>query len=259
VGIKHDIKSTKTYKLQKVGIVNLRLPIRVQREGVNVLLVPKITIAVNFYRKTMGVHMSKLQRSIVETINSFSSVKYLENIGKAILNTVDERMPFSVGEITFEFPYPLRRVTPVSQYEIREVHDTLIRVEKRGNKFLKYIQCIVLGNSSCRCAGHQQRSVITSGIRTKLDAPVVFRDLVEGAEKAFSSSVHSIVRTEDEKYMAKQIKKNPRFVEDLVRLCLHNTIKVLKKKKVKGTLYVKAVSNDSIHLSDVYCETTKEV
>jgi GTP cyclohydrolase FolE2 len=59
--------------------------------------------------------------------------------------------------------------------------------------------------------------------------------------------------------MAKQMRENPRFVETLARMALDHFYKNCKKKKIKGKIYIKAMSEDSIHLHNVFAETTKEL
>lgn len=259
MGMKHEQKSKIKYKIDKVGIINLRLPIKIKREDVNIQIIPKISAFIDFDSDNKGIHMSRIQTSVIETINTTSNLAFIEDMGKRILKNIEEKVKFKNGEVILEFPYALKRKTPVSNYEIREVHDVVIRIFKKDSTYYKTITCKVVGNSVCICEGHMQRSYLTVSMTTKLETEVLFRDLVEAADNSFSCPVSSIVRTEDEKHMAKRMRENPRFVETLVRLCLHNLIKVCKKKKIKGRVKIEAVSEDSIHLHNVYAEIEEDL
>lgn len=259
MGEKHDKKSNLRYKIHKVGITNLRLPIKIKREDVDIMIIPKITACIDFDSDSSGIHMSRIQTSIIETINTASSVNYIEDLGYRILKNISEKMNYSEGEIIFEFPYALRTKTLKSGYEIKEVHDVKIKVNKLKDKFYKTITCKVVGNSVCKCEGHMQRAYITISITTDLNTCVLFRDLVDAANNSFSCPVTSIVRTEDEKEMAKKMRENPKFVEDLVREAFHNTLQVCKHKKIKGVIEVEALSEDSIHRHDPFAKITKQI
>ena len=259
MGEKHNQKSNIPYKIDKVGITNVRLPIKIKREGVDIQIIPKISVFINFDSTKLGLHMSRLQTSIVETINTTSGLNFVEDMGKRILKNILEKNEYSSGEVIFEFPYALKRKTLVSGYEIKEVHDIKIKVFLKDKTYFKTISCRVVGNSVCLCEGHMQRSYLTVSITTPFETEVLFRDLVEAADNSFSCPVSSIVRTEDEKLMAKRMRDNPRFVETLSRLCLDNLIKTCEKKKIKGLVNIQALSEDSIHIHNVFAEITKEI
>lgn len=245
--------------VDKVGIINLKLPVRISREGTDILLLPKIDVFIDFKKKVKGIRMSRLQTSIIEAISTKPSSSFIEDIGKRVLQNIYEKIPFSKGEICFSFDYPLKKITPKSNYEIKEVYPVQVTVYKINNDFKKKITCSAVGSSVCY-AKHQQRAYIKSSITTDFDNLILFGDIVDCEESSFSAQGYSIVRNEDEEYLVKTAYNNPKLVEELVRETAYKLVQFCKKKNIKGVVEVEAVSDDSIHFShSVYAKIVREV
>jgi GTP cyclohydrolase I len=117
----------------------------------------------------------------------------------------------------------------------------------------------VLGTSLCPCSkeisssgAHNQRS------RIKIEcSPSEFlwiEDVVEIAEKTVSCQIYSVLKRTDEKYVTEMAYNNPAFVEDIVRQCYYEMLKICHLKWVT----VEVRNEESIHSHDAFARISSK-
>ena len=246
--------------LKEVGIVGVKLPLRVKRPpDLDILLACTIDLLVSVTKYEKRMRLSKLQRSLVEILVSCSEGAFVEEIGEKILDAVYEKDSFNHGTILFSFQYPLDKTTPISKYKLKELYSITIKVEKIGKDYFKTTSVEVVGCTKCPHAGHEQRAFTKISFRTANRNEVLFGDLVKAAEESFSSNVNAIVRTTDERYLVEQRNKNKKFIEEVARDTLTKLLDYCKHKNYKAEITVESVADDSIHPFSVKAIAYKQI
>ena len=247
--VQSDTKPKHPHYIRRVGIESLRTVLQVQRENVTITHIPDISIYVDLKEELKGIHMSELQTKIAEAVKTpVKGEDSIEDIGRKMLESLD--IDCTRKEIYFESKVAVPSITPVTKYIFDEVHNFRIAVICDSGNWFKELSVGVVGSSCCPCTGHQQRSTIILTFFTDINSKVLLEEMINSCNESFSTIVHTIVRTPDEKYMSKELRDNPKFVEDLARDCFHN----FEQYGHKGNVTVRAVSYDSIHRHDVVAE-----
>lgn len=250
MGEKHNLTPDKKIYIQRVGVRNLRTVMHICRDKETFTHIPSIDVFIDVSENQKGIHMSRLQSAINKVLSGKDLVDIgLEEVGKKILESIDH--PFECGEVKINSTIGIKTKTPKSNNIFTEVHDIAVTVIK-NKKYSKILEVNVTGNSCCPCTGHQQRAKIDIQFKTELDSPLLIEQLINCAEKSFSSEVYSIVRTSDEEHIVEKMRSNPKFVEDLVRDCEEN----IRDLGLPGEVKITAIANDSIHRHDVFAENT---
>lgn len=97
---------------------------------------------------------------------------------------------------------------------------------------------------------HIQRARTLLELETGFENKIELEDMISCVEKGFSSEVYTLLKTEDEVHVVEKMFENPQFVEDVTR----NVINSARKTFPKCRIYVKTISEESIHRHDVIAE-----
>ena len=178
----------------------------------------------------------------------------------------------SQSEIKAEADYFLERTYP-SQEKGLEPYKLV--AEARANKsgiVKKLIGVKVIGMTACPCAmeiirhlgnypkdnvppTHNQRNITTVMIEVPNDDRTVdANDLIDIAERAFSSPTYSILKRKEEGELVYKAHKNPKFVEDVVRDILKTILNRYKYLPDDVMVVVRSESEESIHKHNAFAE-----
>ncbi|MGE4192289.1 MAG: GTP cyclohydrolase FolE2 [Pseudodesulfovibrio sp.] len=230
--------------IDRVGVKGLRLPIVVRdRESGTQHTVAEVSLSVDLPAEFKGTHMSRF----IEALEHWEhALDY--NSFRTLLDDVAERLQARNAHVRFEFPYFLRRRSPVSG--ANGMMDYACRVDGylKDGRLTFTLGADVPVMTVCPCSkaisdegAHSQRAEVR--IRTRFDGFVWLEDLIEIAERAGSCQVYSLLKREDEKYVTETAFANPTFVEDVVR----ETAKGLSEHPKIKWFKVEVESFESIH------------
>jgi len=245
-------------RIDRVGVEGVRTWVKVVRDGKEYVHVPTIDVLVDLECDKKGIHMSRLTEAIGEVLEQTSGIcTSLEEFGHSVLTELSRKTDFKRAEIRIKTTLLIDRKAPVSGRNSLEPYDATVTVV-HNNAIEKDLEVSVIGSTSCPHSmelsgngkAHIQRAKVTLGLLTDCDAVVNLEDLVDVCEKSLSAPTFTVLKAKDEKYIVERQHDNPRFVEDVVRVCFEE----LKRLKVKGRVRIKVISDESIHKHNAVAE-----
>jgi GTP cyclohydrolase IB len=252
-----DIQNQRDYRqipIDKVGIKNLRYPIRVldKKDGYQ-NTVASINMYVDLPHKYKGTHMSRF----VELLHLFRPEVSLKRFS-AILGQMKEHLNAASAHIEVLFPYFIEKKAPVSRSPgLMDYTCRIIGASDPNGKVDLISEVIVPISSVCPCSkeiseagAHNQRGEVRLSVRFKKF--VWMEDMIELVEEAASCEVYSVLKRVDEKYVTERAYMNPKFVEDIVR----DVAKRIKKDENITWFSVGAENFESIHNHSAYAQIT---
>lgn len=237
-------------RIDKVGVRNLRFPVRVRDKNTDQLqsTVATIGMFVDLPKEFKGTHMSRF----VEVLNSHGGVVHVENIPD-MLRAMQKKLHASNAHLEMEFPFFLMKRAPVSGKE--GVMDYQVRFEASMNggelDFVLTVKANVTTLCPCSKAiskygAHNQRGEVSVQVRS--EKIIWIEDLIAWIEASGSSEMYSLLKREDEKAVTERAYENPVFVEDLVR----NVALRLNQHPDISWYKVEAENQESIHNHNAY-------
>jgi GTP cyclohydrolase IB len=252
-----DIQNQRDYRqipIDKVGIKNLRYPIRVldKKDGYQ-NTVASINMYVDLPHKYKGTHMSRF----VELLHLFRPEVSLKRFS-VILSRMKEHLNAASAHIEVLFPYFIEKKAPVSRSPgLMDYTCRIIGASDPKGKVDLISEVIVPISSVCPCSkeiseagAHNQRGEVRLSVRFKKF--VWMEDMIELVEEAASCEVYSVLKRVDEKYVTERAYTNPKFVEDIVR----DVAKRIKEDENITWFSVGAENFESIHNHSAYAQIT---
>ena len=236
-----------------VGVRNLQLPLSVsRREGAPQHTVATVELGVELPADFKGTHMSRFVEALEDWNEDLSYTSM-----KRLLEDILHRLQARKARIVFDFPFFIRRVSPVSAasglqgYACRLTGELAAEGGRGKPEFLLEISAPVMTVCPCSKAisdegAHSQRADVRIALRLK--GFNWLEEFIEIAERAASSPTYPLLKREDEKYVTEQAFANPRFVEDVVR----NVAGSLTEHPQVVWFRVEVESYESIHAHNAY-------
>lgn len=250
-------------RINRVGITDLDSIIRIRQGSRTYVHIPKISVLIDLSEKERGIHMSRLIESINDIFEAEREIKHfsLEDVGLAILKKLKEKHEFARGEIIISSKLILLKKTPVSQKKTTEAYNVEVRVVLDGGA-RKAVKVEAIGSTCCPHAlknsggkrSHVQRAIGTLEIEADFEVPLKMEDMIKAVENSFSAKTYSVLKSEDETEVVRQMYENPRFVEDVVREMAKKAEKLVNKGKIKAS----CTSLESIHKHNAFAEIVRE-
>jgi GTP cyclohydrolase I len=239
--------------IQKVGIRDLRYPIRVKAAGGQVQSVlATLQMTVGLPHDVKGTHMSRF----VEVLERQRDPLDLDGF-RALFAAMLERLDATTGHLSMRFTYFIRKEAPVSGVASLLDYDATWEAacETPGDTRIT-VSVTAPVTSLCPCSkkiadygAHNQRSLIT--IRAELrGASITLEELARVAEDEASCEVWGLLKRPDEKWVTERAYDNPKFVEDLVR---DIALRLTDDGRV-GAFRVTSENFESIHNHSAYAE-----
>lgn len=253
-----DIQSTRDTRkidIDQVGIKDITYPITLRDKNRGIQhTTAKIGMSVHLPHEYKGTHMSRF----VEVLNKYKDNMDIHNVG-IILQEMRERLNSKESFISLSFPYFISKKAPVSALSSLMDYECQFsgRCSEAGYDFI--LKVVVPVQSLCPCSkeisergAHNQRSFASISVRFKEN--VWIEDLVEIAESSASSSMYSLLKREDEKYVTEYSYDNPAFVEDIVR---NITEKLMKDDRITW-FEVECENMESIHNHNAWARIERQ-
>ncbi|PIE70750.1 MAG: GTP cyclohydrolase I FolE2 [Deltaproteobacteria bacterium] len=218
-----DIQKQRDHRnipINKVGIKNLRYPIRVlDREKGTQSTIANINMSVGLPHDTKGTHMSRFVEMLHVIRTEEVSLKTLSEI----LFQMKDHLDAVSAHIQVSFPYFIRKEAPVSKSPGLMDYTCIFEGSCDPNGHVDLISEVVVPISSvCPCSkeisaegAHNQRGEVR--LRTRFKHFIWIEDMIRLVENAASCEVYSVLKRTDEKYVTEAAYNNPKFVEDIVR------------------------------------------
>lgn len=253
-----DSKPNYQLYLDNVGVKNLKSFIRINKDDHHYKFITDVEIVVDLPSHLKGVHMSRLVESVTEILSeeTSSEAQGFDELTERILMTLKKRFTYKMSHIRFKFEYAHEVNTPVSNRRSIEVYPVeyytycnseifhTLTVKASGNTACPHALAVAEGKRT-----HVQRAISSLSITGhKGDIPEIV-DVIDVLEDSFSSPTFSVLKTEDEAWVVKNMFENPLFVEDVCRNVLAKADEKFSGKMLNFDAEV--VSEESIHKHDV--------
>jgi GTP cyclohydrolase IB len=237
--------------IQRVGVKDVRYPLQLRVAGVVQASAALWDLDVALPAEKKGTHMSRFVAWLndLELLDAPLDAATL----RARMAVMLERLGATEGRIEARFAFFLRKRAPVSGVQSLLDYQGRWIADARGGVTSVWAEVAVPVKSLCPCSkeisdygAHNQRSTVT--IRTELQAPVEWHELVRFAEDNASSELWALLKRPDEKWITERAYENPKFVEDLVRdvaLALNADARI-------GRYRVEVENHESIHNHAAY-------
>jgi len=240
---------TRRIAIDKVGIKNIRHPVRVKdRGGIEQHTVATFNMYVYLPHNFKGTHMSRFVQILNHQERELSVSSF-----KEMLREMSSRLESEAGHIEMRFPFFVNKRAPVTGVESLLDYEVAFIGEVRGGHATLDIKVQVPVTSLCPCSkeisaygAHNQRSHVTVQVRTR--GFVWIEELIELVEGEASAELYGLLKRPDEKYVTEHAYENPKFVEDLVR----DVARRLNDDERIAAYVVEAENFESIHNHSAY-------
>ncbi len=276
------LKPANHFKISRVGVRNVKKPVKIERPDKTVILAANVDIFVNLPEDLKGSHMSRNIDVLNEVIDECARIpaKSLEELSARVSQRLLERHEYaSYAEVRMEAPYFLERVAKSGKKSLESYKLLTECFTKRNGKTRKMIGVEVIGMTACPCAmettkklfsidapelentlskipfiTHNQRNITTLAIEVPEEYRIEADDLIDIVENSLSSPTYEILKRRDEAIVVLEAHKNPRFVEDVVRGILDEVLKKYRNLPDDVIVTVKSESEEAIHKHNAYAE-----
>lgn len=241
-------KDTRNIYIDKVGVSSITYPIVVlDKTNGHQSTISQIDMYVDLPHDYRGTHMSRF----LEVLNRHRTNMSINNLEK-ILDETREVLKAKSAHISVRFPYFILKEAPVSKSKsFMSYNCSFIASKNETFDFLLNVETPI--HTLCPCSkelcsfnAHNQRGLAIVNIRMK--KLVWIEEIVKISEDAASAPLYSLLKREDEKYIAELAYSKPRFVEDVAREI------ALSLDKDERIFYysIEVISNESIHNHNAY-------
>ena len=206
--------------IQRVGVKELRYPLRVAVAGEPQTTAATWTLDVALPAHRKGTHMSRF----VAWLEAIAALEVPLDANELALQHARmlELLDAREGRVEAAFTFFVRKRAPVSGLSSLLDYQGRLIAETRGVASVAWMEVGVPVKSLCPCSkeisdygAHNQRSLVT--VRVQPLRPVAWHELVRFAEESASSEIWPMLKRPDEKWVTERAYDNPKFVEDLVR------------------------------------------
>jgi len=239
--------------INKVGITNLAIPLKIKFGSKVNLVSAKVSAFVDLSADKRGTHMSRLVRILTSESKKVISFKQIENI----LTVIKKELEAENAYLNIEFNLFDLKKAPVTKNEgyvnytcfIEAEKNSVVSVKLGAEIFVTTLCPISKGISNY--SAHNQRGRIIVNVLCKNDK-LWFKELISDVEKCGSSELYSVLKREDEKFVTERAYDNPKIVEDTVR----EVANILKNNENISEFKVSCENLESIHLHNAFSEVT---
>ena len=280
-----DVQSMRpsvNFRLNRVGVTDVKKPVRIQRNGIQNVLILTIDLFVNLPASKKGADMSRNVESLYNIVNDsvkkpYDGVEYLaENIVKKLL---EKHEYADFAEVSMCSDYFLEKKTPSGRTTLENYRLIGLSYGHRGKNIKKMVGVEVVGMTACPCAmetvrtmlkekypehsdfldeipviTHNQRNNTTLILEVPDNAKVDADDLISIVESSMSVPTYEILKRKDEGHVVMEAHSNPKFVEDVVREVLTKLLDRYSDFPDDVEVIVRSESEESIHKHNAFAE-----
>jgi GTP cyclohydrolase IB len=213
---------TRHIAIQRVGVKNVRYPIRIKTPTGILSTVGNWTLTVHLSEQHKGTHMSRFI-GLLEAMNGADSMAIDVAIFSRMVRKMLTLLEAESGRIDVTFPYFINKTAPVSGVQSLMDYEVGLSGEIKHGGLLEVTQKVLVPVTSlCPCSkeisaygAHNQRSHIT--VHAVMAGNFPIEELIAKIESQASCELYGLLKRPDEKYVTERAYDNPKFVEDLVR------------------------------------------
>lgn len=211
-------KDTRHIPINKVGIKDIRHPIRVRdRSEGEQNTIANFNMYVNLPHDFKGTHMSRF----VHILNNHEREISVKSF-KDMLIEMAQLLEAKSGHIEMSFPYFVNKTAPASGVQSLLDYDVTFIGEVHDGETSLQVKVVVPVTSLCPCSkkiseygAHNQRSHVT--VTATIKEFIWVEELIDLVEKQASCELYGLLKRPDEKIVTERAYDNPKFVEDMVR------------------------------------------
>jgi GTP cyclohydrolase IV len=272
--------------LSRAGVTRVQKAVRLRWGETEKLIPAEIDCTVDLDPAQKGVHMSRFPELFEEAIDEvvIGESFLVEELAEHIAQHIVERQRACRAEVRIVTRYPRQKTTPVTRLATQELV-TLIGVAAASERASRRIVGVeATGITACPCAQglvrgsaaerlleagfeagdvdrileliplatHNQRGRGTLYVGT--EGSVNAEQLAEIVERSMSSPIYSLLKRPDELFVVEHAHLQPRFVEDVVRHALAETVERYPALADEDFLLARQVNFETIHDHDVVAE-----
>jgi GTP cyclohydrolase-4 len=269
--------SQSNFKLTRVGVTGVKKLVNIKRPGkkIAIPLIVKMDLFVDLPASQKGSHMSRNLELVSDIIdlNLKKPVSDLESFCAKTAKLLLEKHDYATfSEVKAEADYFLERKYPSGKKGLEPYQLVAEARAKSSGEIKKLIGVRVIGMTTCPCAReviktigkyeqknipptHNQRNITTLMIEVPGDDKSVdANNLIDIAEKSFSSPTYGILKRKEEGQIVFDAHKNPKFVEDVVRDILSAILDKYNNLPDDVMVVVRSESEESIHKHNAFAE-----
>jgi len=243
---------TRGITVQRVGVKDVHLPVRVRRKGAGFdSVLARIDLGVELPHHFRGTHMSRF----VDILFRWSQKPISKPDLREMLQEACDRLGARRAEIDVAFKYFITKRAPASESESALDYDCVFQGVLDGEEYTFTLGVEVPVTICCPCSkeiskygAHNQRAIIRARIRYQPDTMVWIEDLVATLEKQGSAEIYPLLKREDEKSVTETAYEHAKFVEDVVR----DAVSLLRVDRRVTWFQLSCESLESIHNHSVY-------
>jgi len=282
--------------LSRVGATGVKKLVQVERKGKRpIILISSFDVFVDLPSTRKGVNLSRNFEAVDEVIESLTAkpVKRVEELTVKMAETVLERHEYATkAEVKMVSELIMRKRTPATSQKTQEVVKIFcdaLRWRDGGKRVMIGVE--VTGITACPCAQELVKSkaatelekagfsgeeiskvldivpVSTHNQRGRARVKIEIRDefapsldeLIDIAKSAMSYDVYEILKRGDELLVVEMTHKNPRFVEDSVRIMAKNVVERFKDAPDDVLVAFRQENEESIHQHNVVAERVSTI
>lgn len=266
------------FRLSKVGVNNVRKPIRILRESdgddLNQVLNCMIDVCVDLPATQKGSHLSRNVEVVREIIDGCTAdpVRSIDEFAARVSGRLLERHEYAANAyVTLKTQYYKESTTPNGRGTL-ECYDLAAEaVAVRGEGVRKTIMAEVIGMSACPCAQqtvtemldypsewpaitHNQKNICTVRLTVDENCVIDTNELIDNIETCFSSPTFELLKRDDEGAMVINAHRNTKFVEDILRDALGMIASRYAHLPDDSEVWVRSESDESIHKHNAFAE-----
>lgn len=270
-----DVQSSLPERLipiQSVGVKGVYYPIQVKRAGKNINLVAKIDLSVDIPADRKGADISRNLEAVNDILGN-GEIDGIETVAKLLSEKLLEKIPYSnLSTVTIASDYfvPKRSESGKESMVKYRIHGKASAT--RGKSTVESIGVEVKGMNACPCAmegtraimidrfrkeseflssipsiTHNQRNTVKLTLQTSPENPVEIDDLIMIVENVFGSPLLPLLKRSDEANIVYNAHMNPKFVEDIAREVVFQTVNKYRGFPDYTEIEVSSESDESIH------------
>ena len=245
----HNWENSYKLKIDKVGVKNVTVPIRLKNKETFTPSIATINLFVDLHQNSKGTHMSRIIESIDELRKELLNIIVIEKIlCKTITN-----LSATSGTIEIKFPFFIEKEAPISKKKSVMEYKCIVSSHKNSNTSKNLITVEVPVTTVCPCSkeiskygAHNQRNLVT--IKAESDDFNLIKELIYIVEKNSSCQIYPLLKRADEAHVTEKAYENPMFVEDIVR----SVAVELKNNEKISWFSVESEAFESIHPHNAY-------
>ncbi|AGK60578.1 GTP cyclohydrolase MptA [Archaeoglobus sulfaticallidus PM70-1] len=276
--------------LSRVGATGVKKLVQVERDGKRpIILISNFDVFVDLPSTRKGVNLSRNFEAVDEVIENLTAtpVKTVEELTIKMADALLEKHEYATkAEVKMVSELILRKRTPVTHQKTQEVVKIFCDAVKwkDGNQRI-LVGVEVTGITSCPCAqelvkakyaevlknsfsddeiskimqiipfpSHNQRGRARIKMEVKDGFSPSIDELIEVARSSMSYEIYEILKREDELAVVENVHKNPRFVEDSVRIMAKKTVEKFVNAPDDILVIFRQENEESIHQHNVVAE-----